>query len=682
MVLMPPGSAKSTYASVLFPPWFMGRNPEAAVLAISNRTELAERFSRRSRNLVSLERYRNVFGFSCAEDSRSAGNWENERGGEFFAAGVGAAIAGRRADLGLIDDPIGNREDADSERVREKQWDWYINDFCTRLKPGARQILIQCMTGATPILMADHTQKALRDVRPGDAIATYESGRISSSKVLNWANKGPDSVYAIRTKSGTIVKANERHPFLVLTKDGAEWKRLRNLRPGDHMARVLGESGAELNAHSKDVMRPRGAGAIAARITTRLDGLLESVLHQLMPDPGATPICATVTASTWPNTKICWQDKAGRARSAGSHQQRMPQRIGAASSAWITITTLVRRAGFYVTRAISPSVTWTTKRHWREQSNTCIHGDEIVEILPDGTEDVFDIQVERTENFIANGFVSHNTRWHEDDLGGRILERESEQWHVLKLPMEACSGDALGRHPGERLWPEWFTEQMVIDAKRDARSWSALYQQEPAPEEGTYFKREWFTNYVALPSEVHYYGASDYAVTDGDGDYTEHGIFAFDFNGDLHIVDWWRDQTPPNEWIEAQCDLIAKYKPLCWFGEKGTIKNAVESFLKQRMIERRTPCRLEWLPSITDKPSRARPFQAMASMSRVKIKPHTTWWADLNRQLMQFPAGKYDDGVDVCSLIGRGLEHVRAPELHMPKAPNVRPMPNSGGWMS
>ena len=84
------------------------------------------------------------------------------------------------------------------------------------------------------------------------------------------------------------------------------------------------------------------------------------------------------------------------------------------------------------------------------------------------------------------------TRWHLDDLAGRILDRERDRWSVLSLPMEAQPGDPLGRKPGERLWPGWFTEQMVEDAKRDVRGWNSLYQQNPAPDEGTYFHADWF----------------------------------------------------------------------------------------------------------------------------------------------------------------------------------------------
>lgn len=419
MVWMPPGSAKSTYTSVLFPPWFMGRNPTLPVLGVSNTTELAERFSRRARNITASPLYRNVFGFGCSEDTKAAGSWENERGGEFFAAGIGSAIAGRRAKLGLIDDPIKSREEADSERIRQKHWDWYLNDFLTRLMPGAGQCIIQ-------------------------------------------------------------------------------------------------------------------------------------------------------------------------------------------------------------------------------------------------------------------------TRWHEDDLSGRILERESGQWTVIKLPMLSTGHDPLGREPGERLWPEWFTDEMVQTAQKDVRAWNALYQQDPAPEDGDYFKREYFNDYDVQPAGLHLYGASDYAVTEGAGDYTEHGIFGLDFTGNLYLIDWWRGQTASNTWIERQCDLIARYSPLIWFGESGPIRKAIEPFLKARMTERGTLCRLEWLSSIHDKVMRARPFQARAAMGNVFVPSHSPWKPDLMGQLMRFPAGKYDDGVDVCSLIGRGLEHARPPTApkERPKTPPQRLFrPTNTSWM-
>src|SRR5215469_10222761 len=165
----------------------------------------------------------------------------------------------------------------------------------------------------------------------------------------------------------------------------------------------------------------------------------------------------------------------------------------------------------------------------------------------------------------------------------------------------------------KRLWPGWFTEQMVEDAKRDVRVWNSLYQQNPAPDEGTYFHADWFAGYKHLPPALTIYGASDYAVTEGGGDFTEHGVFAVDPLGNIYVLDWWRGQTAPDVWIDQQCNLILRHQPACWFGERGVIEKAVRPYLTQRMNERRAYCRVEWLPSINDKPTRCRSFQGLAS---------------------------------------------------------------------
>src|ERR1700730_12528730 len=92
MVLMPPGSAKSTYPSQCFPAWYLGRHPEGSVIAASHTQDLADRFVRRARNLVASEAHRNVFNCGVAVDRQAVGQWETEKGGEYYAAGVGAGV--------------------------------------------------------------------------------------------------------------------------------------------------------------------------------------------------------------------------------------------------------------------------------------------------------------------------------------------------------------------------------------------------------------------------------------------------------------------------------------------------------------------------------------------------------------------------------------------------------------
>lgn len=140
-VFMPPGSAKSTYSSVLFPPWFFANNPAAMMIAASHTTELAEKWGRRVRNLIADHSF--ALGVSPSQDSQAAGRWALDQGGEYYAAGVRVAIAGFRADLVNIDDPIRSREDADSQMVRDRIWEWYKGDVSPRVKPKARLLLTQ-----------------------------------------------------------------------------------------------------------------------------------------------------------------------------------------------------------------------------------------------------------------------------------------------------------------------------------------------------------------------------------------------------------------------------------------------------------------------------------------------------------------------------------------------------------
>ncbi len=245
----------------------------------------------------------------------------------------------------------------------------------------------------------------------------------------------------------------------------------------------------------------------------------------------------------------------------------------------------------------------------------------------------------------GGAIVLIQTRWHEDDLAGRLLEQDASQWDVLELPAINTNGEAL--------WPEWYPLPALerIRETIGQREWSALYQQRPQPDEGTFFQRDWFRTWDAIPP-LRYYGTSDYAVTDGAGDFTVHRIWGVDAGGALYRVDGWRGQATSDVWIERKLDLIAKYKPMAWFGESGVIRRAIEPMPARRMAERRIYCRLEWLASIGDKPSRARSFQAMLASGRVFFEPG----ADLSEFLV-FPAGKHDDDVDAAGMIGRALDH-------------------------
>lgn len=266
------------------------------------------------------------------------------------------------------------------------------------------------------------------------------------------------------------------------------------------------------------------------------------------------------------------------------------------------------------------------------------------------------------------------TRWHEDDLAGRLLaEQETgDRWELLSFPATNENGEAL--------WPDRYPIEVLdrIESVLPVREWNCLYQQDPIPDTGDYFKTEWFTEYTILPDDLSYYGASDYAVT-SDGDFTEHGVIGVDFNGNIYVADWWYGKTAPDEWIEAMCDLIHLHKPMIWFGEGGVIRRSVEPFMITRMVQRNAFCRIEWLSSISDKSTRARSIQAMASMGKVFVPAKAKWLDRWLSQMMKFPAGKNDDIVDVMSLFGRGIEQFSTPVRSVKIPKNVVPL---RGWMA
>jgi predicted phage terminase large subunit-like protein len=175
---------------------------------------------------------------------------------------------------------------------------------------------------------------------------------------------------------------------------------------------------------------------------------------------------------------------------------------------------------------------------------------------------------------------------------------------------------------------------------------------------GLLFKRAWFNFYDVLPARLNLYIASDYGVTPGGGDHTEHGVFGLSPTGDLYVVDWWYGQTDPAEWIDAWLGLIATHRPLRAFEEKGVILRAVDSAINRRMMETQTFVGRHALASAGSKAERALGFAARASAGGVYLPAGKPWAVRLLNQLCAFTGedGRQDDAVDVCSLIGRGLD--------------------------
>lgn len=395
MIFAPPRHTKSELASRRFPAWFLGRNPTKQIITATYAADFAVDFGADVRDIIRSQDCRNVFpGLALHPDRKAASRWRTTEGGIYIAAGVGGPITGRGAHLALIDDPVKNREDADSARKREKVWRWYNSTLYTRLMPDAALLLMM-------------------------------------------------------------------------------------------------------------------------------------------------------------------------------------------------------------------------------------------------------------------------TRWHEDDLAGRLLKQGG--WEVLELP--AIANEDTDREAA--LWPEWFPLEELLEkrSKLPAREWSALYQQRPTTDQGAYCRREWFEQrYDTPPNHLRIYMASDCAVkkaeTDDESrgpDYTEHGVFGVDPSDHVYVLDWWYGRTESHEWVERGIDLVLKWKPEKWFGEKGVIQHSTEPTIRKRIQERKAWTTLHWLPSITDKEARGRSFQSRASLLTWHF-PRTPWADRVIDQAVAVPGGVFWDAFDTCSLFARGID--------------------------
>jgi len=248
------------------------------------------------------------------------------------------------------------------------------------------------------------------------------------------------------------------------------------------------------------------------------------------------------------------------------------------------------------------------------------------------------------------------TRWHEDDLSGWLLtDHRHEGWDVLDLP--AISDD------GKALWADQYPVEVLEKIKRaiGPRDWSALYQQRPSPESGDYFKREWIHSYEKAPDlrELKVYGASDYAVTSNGGDYTAHCVIGIDPMDRIYLLDLWRQQASSDVWVDAFCDLVAKWKPIGWAEETGQINSGVGPFLTKRQRERKAYVHRETFPTRGDKAIRAQSIRGRIASNGLYIHKDAPFLTDLVSEMMAFPVGVHDDQVDALGLAGQLLDKMQ-----------------------
>jgi len=223
IVNMPPRHTKSEFASYLFPAWVMGQRPETKIIQATHTAELAVGFGRKVKNLIDSEIYRDVFPeLALAKDAKASGRWSTDKGGEYYAVGVGGALAGRGANLCIIDDPV-SEQDALSPTALDNIYEWYTSGPRQRLQPGGAIIIVM-----TRWSIRDLTAKVLQKQAEGGAdkweVVEFPAIFPDTDKVLwpeFWSREELDGVRA----SIPVAKWNAQYLQNPTAEEGAIVKR-------------------------------------------------------------------------------------------------------------------------------------------------------------------------------------------------------------------------------------------------------------------------------------------------------------------------------------------------------------------------------------------------------------------------------------------------------------------------
>lgn len=651
IVTCPPRHGKSQLISNWVPTWYLHNFPRKKVILASYALEFASKWGAQVKENLTENR---LIQTSISTTTKAKKKFATLQGGQMICAGVGGPITGEGADLFIIDDPIKNYRDAMSELVREGHKDWYRSVVRTRLEPNASVVILQCMTGDTQVLMSDGTEKSLGEIKVGDSIATYENGHVATSTIKNWKCCGPDKVYTIRTILGKTVKANERHPFLVCRNGKLEWVRLRDLKVNEKMIRVGARCEGSC-AQDVDVESQRNAKVFVCPTTIKQNGHLDIDHPPLIQNTKEQSICDIDTELLLKITTECLESKMAIAQSVANLQETTLQNIGSKDCV-LTIAMGQEKSELYsVTTAISSLNTATMKKHYSKLLS--IYEDTIVEIVEAGHEDVFDIEVDRTENFIANGLVSHNTRWHEDDLAGwlstTLVEDDPNKtpWVIINLPA-ICEdeNDPLGRSIGEPLCPERYDVKALDSVRSDLENliWSALYQQRPTSLQGNIILKDWLKFYDALPDRLdEEMICADLTFKEGTTtDFTVIECWARK-GADIFLKDQIRARMGFPDQIEG-IRTMAKRHPNAYIKQIEEAANgaAVISMLKKEVMG------LVPVKPMTSKQARLAAVSPLYQAGNVHYpNPKMNSWVNINiAEILNFPNAKHDDTVDVASM--------------------------------
>ena len=270
------------------------------------------------------------------------------------------------------------------------------------------------------------------------------------------------------------------------------------------------------------------------------------------------------------------------------------------------------------------------------------------------------------------------TRFGKQDIPGRILSMikngEEKDWRVIRIPMECDAyDDPLGRELGERLWPEWFTEDQVNVNKRDTQRWMGMYQQIPMDESGVWVGPENLQVVDELPPKLTIVCGVDIALTLGGGDYTVFAVCGMSDKGNLYVIHISREQVDIDQTCEKFFTLMEEYDILNFY-----IDDDNSSKMMNRLLIEMCKARSKVVPLVmmkmagSNKEIRAGPLRGWFMQKRIFFLKNSSWNNLLVAECMDFPAVDHDDQVDALSLVGRQFTSIPKPTKESEKVTPIK----------
>lgn len=291
----------------------------------------------------------------------------------------------------------------------------------------------------------------------------------------------------------------------------------------------------------------------------------------------------------------------------------------------------------------------------------------------------FFTRVMNTRMLNTGAVIIIHTRWHEDDLIGRLTDPTNphynadvaKHWTYINIPEimdDEKIASILGKKVGDALWPERRSLEMLKVARlMDPVGFSALHMGKPTPPEGAFYQIEHLKGYEhkQLPKNMRYYLSGDLAVSTKYGaDKTAIGIWGVDESAEpslwLMPTLYWK-KAGADEWVEWMLDQCGSYGILTAYMEKGQIDTAIGPFLDRRMMERTRAGKgnfvhIEKFPVVGDKGKRSQSFRTLCAMGRVRFPTFAPWWPAAKEQMLKFTGtgnDKEDDFCDMCGIMGQ-----------------------------